>query len=219
MSMLDRVRDIVTLRSLGPRDRRAVLLGVAVLAPALLFFTVVRPYRAAMNDLRDRIASERGLLQREEALVATADVLPGSVVSMQDRADRAALRLVRAPNVPLAEAELTGFLQDMASLSRVLLQDMSGVEPRRGEKPPVESVRALRLSVRGESDLEGVLTFLQRIENSPLLLRIAELSIEPKTEGRGNDRNTTGVVQFTVIVEAYAPSDEERVDTREEVSP
>jgi hypothetical protein len=73
--------------------------------------------------------------------------------------------------------------------------------------------------VRGESDLEGVLTFLQRVENSPLLLRVAELSIEPQTAGKGEDRNPTGVVQFTMIVEAYVPSDVERAETREEVSP
>jgi len=219
MSSVERIRDIVMMRSMAQRDRRAVLLGLAVLAPALIYIAAVRPYRAAMDDLRDRIASERALLEREEALIAGKTTLPASAASMQGRAERAALRLVRAANVPLAEAELTGFLQDIAGLSRVLLQDMSGIEPRRGEKPAAESVRALRLSVRGESDLEGVLTFLQRVENSPLLLRIAELSIEPQKEGRGDERNTTGVVQFTLIVEAYAPSDVERAETREEVSP
>jgi hypothetical protein len=219
MSSFDRIRDIVMLRDMAPRDRRAVILGLTVLAPALLYIAAVRPYRAAMNDLRDRIAAERALLDREEALIAGKETLPANAASMQERADRASMRLVRAANVPLAEAEVTGFLQDIAGLSRVLLQDMSGVEPRRGEKAAVESVRPLRLSVRGESDLEGVLTFLQRVENSPLLLRVAELSIEPQTAGKGEDRNPTGVVQFTMIVEAYVPSDVERAETREEVSP
>jgi hypothetical protein len=218
MISFDRIRDIVLLRNLAPRDRRAVLRGLAVLAPALFYLGAVRPYRAAMTELRDRIASERALLEREEALVAGKQTLPANAASMQDRAERASMRLVRAANVPLAEAEVTGFLQDIAGLSRVLLQSMSGVEPRRGEKFEIKSVRPLRLSVRGESDLEGVLTFLQRVENSPLLMRVAELSIEPQTAGRGEDRTTTGVVQFTMIVEAYAPSDVERTEPREEVS-
>jgi hypothetical protein len=61
--------------------------------------------------------------------------------------------------------------------------------------------------VRGESDLEGVLTFLQRVESSPILLRIVELTIEPMYDGDRDERVATGVVTFAMVVEAYAPAD------------
>lgn len=217
---MSRLLDAV--RSMSDRDRRAVFLGLAVLVPALLWVTVGRPWRAAVSDLRERAAAERALLQREEALLAQAGTMPGTVEAAADRAQRAALRLVRAPNVPLAEAELTGFLQEIATMSRVLLQEMRAVPPRRGRQEVVSaSVQPLRLSVRGESDLEGVLTFLQRVEQNPMLLKVSELSIDPQYEGseRGGDRVATGVVQFTLIVEAYVPADAGRPTVEGEVSP
>ena len=209
-----------SLHTMNPRDRRAVLLGIAVLAPALLFVAVVRPYRAALTDIRDRTASEMALLQREEALLGMAGSLPDNVHDMEDRARRTTNRLVRAANVPLAEAEITSMLESIAALSRVLLQEMGGVDiPRsRSAVDSTSSIRALRLSVRGESDLEGVLTFLQRIESNPLLLRIVELTIEPNYEGDRDERVATGVVQFTIVVEAYAPADIDGPVTLEEGS-
>jgi hypothetical protein len=205
--------DVLTLRRLAPRDRRAVLLGMLALLPALLYIAAVRPYRAALEDVRERAAAERSLLEREEALVAGAAAGPG-MESLHSTAQQAALRLVSAANVPLAEAEVTTFLEELALLSRVLLQELRGVEPRRGETF-TGTLRPIRLSVRGESDLEGIMTFLQRIENSPLLMRINELAIEPQYVGsaRGADRRATGVVGFALVLEAYASPDIETPPT------
>jgi hypothetical protein len=211
--------DLVLLRRLAPGDRRAILLGLAVLVPALLVVTVVRPYRAALLDLRERTAQERSLLQREQALLAEGATLPGSAAAAERRAQRAAGRLVRAANVPLAEAEVTGFLESVAGLSNVLLQELRGIETRRGEPVVTGNLRPIRLSLRGESDLEGVLTFLHRIETSPLFMRVVELSLEPQYEGsaRTGDRRTTGVLTFALIVEAFAPSDIESHTSYDEV--
>lgn len=214
---MKRIGDVLLLRSLAERDRRAVLLGLLVVLPALLWVAAVKPYRAALADLRDRTAAERALFAREEALLAHAERLPGGLTRSEERAQRASRRLIDAANVPLAEAELTGFLEELAQLSRVLLQDMRAVDLRRGELPAAAALRPIRLSVRGESDFEGVLTFLQRLENSPLLLRVAELSLEPQYDGsaRGGDRRATGVVTFAIIVEAFAPADIERLAAEE----
>lgn len=205
---MSRLRDVLTLRTLADRDRRAVLLGLAVLVPVLLYVTAVRPYRATLVDLRERAAAEHALLQREEALIAGARTADNTE-SAHARADNAAMRLVHAPNVPLAEAEVTGMLETLAALSRVLLIEMRGVEPPRAREvdDDVASIRPLRLSVRGESDLEGVLLFLQRIETNPLLLRVVELSIAPAQQPRGEGA-ANGVVQFGITVEAYTPADE-----------
>jgi hypothetical protein len=218
---MSRLLDLLLLRGFAPRDRRAVMLGLAVLLPALLYTAALRPYRAALGELRERSAAERALLQREEALLAAGAGLPGRVDELRGRAHLASLRLVRAANVPLAEAEVTGFLEEIATLSRVLLQEMRGIEPRRGEVPAAGALRPIRLALRGESDLEGVLTFLQRVESSPLLLRIAELSMEPRYEGgaRGAERRPTGVVAFTLVVDAFAPPDIEQTASPQEVQP
>lgn len=211
---MNRIVDVLLLRTLADRDRRAVLLGLAVLLPALLYTAAWKPYRAALEDTREQVATERALLVREQELVAHGSALPASIRTLEDRAGRASRRLVTAANVPLAEAEVTGFLEELAQLSRVLLQEMRGVEPRRGEAA-VEGLRPIRLAVRGESDLEGVLAFLHRVESSPLLMRVLELSIEPQYEGstRAGDRRASGVVAVAMIIEAYAPPDIDRIAT------
>jgi hypothetical protein len=211
------LRDTLLLRNLASRDRRAVLLGAAILVPALLWVAVVRPYRAALEDMRERAAAEQALLARERALIAT-----NAVAGTTYEAERATLRLVSAANVPLAEAEVTTFLQELARLSRVLLQELRGVDPRisaaarRAQPDAPQELRVIRLSLRGESDFEGVLTFLQRIESSPLLMRVTELSIEPVREGgRGGERRADGAVTFSLQLEAFAAPDIEDAPTAE----
>jgi hypothetical protein len=210
MSALERL-------NLSERDRRALRLGALVLLPALLWAGAVRPYRAALEDVRDAAAVERALLERELALLAQAASLPAAVERATDDAARAELRLVHASNVALAEAELTTYLEGVALLSRVLLQELRGVEPGRGE-PALPELRPIRLAVRGESDLEGVVTFLARVEESPLLLRVAGVSLEPELESAQRGRNggappqPTGVVKFGMIIEAFAPPDARGAD-------
>jgi hypothetical protein len=194
---------------LSERDRRALRIGLALLAPALLWAAAVRPYHAALVDARERLAAEQALLDREEALVARAAELPVAIERATRAAARAEARLIHASNVLLAEAQLTSYVETVATLSRVLLQEMRGLEVR--EEAP-GGVRPIRLAIRGESDLEGVLTFLERIEQSPLLVRVAGLSVEPELErpsrGRrdaGGPPQPTGVVRFNLIVQAYAP--------------
>jgi hypothetical protein len=206
---------------ISARDRRAILLGLAVLLPAFLWILAVRPYRAALAETRDVLDTERALLAREEALLASAPMLPAALATAEAAVSRAELRLVRAPNAPLGEAEVTSYLQDIAGLSRVLLQEMRGLETDPDVEQP-EDVAAFRLAVRGESDLQGVMTFLHRVEESPLLLRVVEVSMEPVIERprssrrrnndddddddeESNEPTVTGVVAFALVVEAYTP--------------
>lgn len=197
------------LRNLSARDRRAVVIGGVVLLPALAWGLGVRPYRNYLNDLEERTAAERALLQRERALLERATTLPAAVAAAEADAQRAELRLVRAANVPLAEAELTAYLQSVAAASRVLLDEIRGVELRRNDSLPAE-VRPIRLAVGGESDLEGVVTLLERLEGSPLLIRIRELTVEPLFENgqdAADDATPVGVMRFSLLLEGFAPAD------------
>jgi hypothetical protein len=63
--------------------------------------------------------------------------------------------------------------------------------------------------------MEGVLSFLDELERSPLLLRLRGLALEPQTaraegdgqEGRALPALPTGVVRFQVIVDGFSPPD------------
>jgi hypothetical protein len=206
------------LETLTARDRRALRMGLAVFVPVMAWLLVARPYLLAWTDARDRLSAERTLLSREEEVLASATTLPVAVADAEFAASRATDRLLRAPNAPLAEARLTEWLEQMAGLSRVLLLRMSAESVDSEELEP-GSLQPIRLAVNGESDLQGVMTFLLRVEESPLLLSVRELLIEPVIERpRSNRRRNeedeeppseriTGVVRFTIVVEAYIPPD------------
>lgn len=202
---------------LSHRDRRALVAGLVLVVPALIWVVGVRPYRNALTNVQDQVAAERALLERERELVASAPTLRHGLEKARERADEAERRLVSAANTALAETELIDYLETVAQLSRVLMEEVRSVAPGRDEVAP-EGLQPVRLAVRGESDLEGVLTFLETLETNPLLLRIAGLTIEPVMERpRGGDDDDdgpppparpTGVVEMAVVVEAYArPAD------------
>ena len=209
-------KGFLLLSGLTSRDRRAILVGLTILLPALVYVFGVRPYRTALGHLQDRIVVERELLQRELALLESAPSFPG----LLDRAEAEAIlhedRLVLAPSGVLAEAVLTGFLESAAARSRVLLEEIRGGELGRGEEPPA-GLSVVRLHLRGESDLEGVLTFLDEVEEARLLLRVRGLALEPdlsrpESENDGNGRNRepvpTGVVGFQLILDGFARVEE-----------
>lgn len=212
------VRDLIGRLSfdrMSPRDRRALGLGAALLTPVLLWSMAVRPYLAALEDVEARIEAERGRLEREEALLAAAPRLPEALEHATEAARSAESRLIKAANQALAEAELISYLTLVASTNHLLLQEARAVEST-GEAPA--GLAPVQLALRGESNLEGVLEFLHAIEQSPLLLRVVGLSIEPAPPaqstggGRGGNqpqpRNRTGVLQLNLLIEAYTPSHE-----------
>lgn len=216
MNLLERLRGLLDLGKLSDRDRRALILGLVVLGPVLAYIAGVRPYLRALEGMRDQVASERGLLERERALIASAAALPEIVLEAQARSAQTTTRLLRAGNRVLAEGELTDYLEQLAGGSRVLLQQVRAVTDTAWTGSP--ELQPIRVAIRGESDLQGVATYMHRLESSPLLLRVTELAINPiepaptggRGGGSGDDENPPApqqqadVIQFTALVEAFA---------------
>jgi hypothetical protein len=198
-------------RSLSARDRRALLLGALVLGPVLLWVGVVRPYVRLLGEYRDRVAAERGLLDREKGVLGEVPTLPARLDEARSTLARWNARFVHSANPALAEAEVTALMETIARQSRVLLQEV-GAMTLPPEAAPPDGLVPFRLSVRGESDFEGVLRFLNGMEQNPLLLKIVGLSMEPAPSGGGGGRGGApptpeGTMTFVVIVEAYVPTE------------
>ena len=214
MSFFDR-RGFLIFGTLNPRDRRAILMGLGILIPAAGYVLAWKPYRASLEDVRDRVIAEQELLNRELEVMETSGSLPQKIQQARAEADGHEEKLVRAASGVLAEAELTDFLESSAFRSRVLLEEIRGGEFGRGEEPP-PGLSVVRLHLRGESDLEGVLTFLDEIEKSHLLVRIRGLALEPEVarpvsdDDGGGSRTAvpTGVVEFQLIVDGFARLEE-----------
>jgi hypothetical protein len=201
--------------SLDPRDRRAILIGLGILIPSAGYVLAWKPYKTSLEDVRDRVVAEQELLSRELEVMEMSGSLPWEIQQARAEADGHEEKLVRAASGVLAEAELTDFLESTATRSRVLLEEIRGGELGRGEEPP-PGLSVVRLHLRGESDLEGVLTFLDEIEKSQLLVRIRGLALEPEVarpesdgdEGGNRTAVPTGVVEFQLIVDGFARLEE-----------
>jgi hypothetical protein len=205
----------IFMGGLAPRDRKAILMGLAVIVPVLGWIGVVRPYLAALEDVKDRIELERELLARELALLDRGPLLPEALREAELRAGQYEGRMLRASNGVLAEGELTRFLEEAAQESRVLLEQIRSGELGRGEEAP-PGLSLVRLHLSGESDLEGIMAFLAAMERSHLLLRVRGLALEPETARGGTNGQEgargavpTGVVKVQVIVDGFARLEEE----------
>ena len=158
---------------MSPRDRRALLLGAAVLAPALFYIWGVKPYRAALDDARQQLAVERETLARERAAIAAARKNP-QLQHLADSAMRAASpRLFQGRDDVMASAELASYLGDIARARHVWLQDAA---TRPAALSP-SGVRTLRVEIRAESDLQGILSLLQALETGSKLVRVERMDV------------------------------------------
>lgn len=204
-------RGFLFLGNMAPRDRRALLTGLAIMLPAVLYVFGVKPYLEALADVRERAAVEAELLDRELDLLSSSEDLSAEIQRAKADAERYEDRMVQAASGVLAEGELTDFLESSAVRSRVLLEEIRGGELGRGEEPP-PGLSVVRLHLRGESDLEGVLSFLDEIEQSRLLIRIRGLALEPQVarpesdeeNDQSRDAVPTGVVEFQLILDGFA---------------
>jgi hypothetical protein len=172
--------------TMSSRDRRAVSLGGLILLPALFFIWVVRPYRAALADARDQLATERSTLARERAAIETARRNP-QLQHVADSAMRAMRpRLFEGKDDVMASAELASYLGEVAGRTRVWLQDAS----TRPSLAAAEGVRTLRVDIRAESDLLGALLFLRELERGDKLVRVDRLDISRTSRGDDDEMET-----------------------------
>ncbi|MCI0432565.1 MAG: hypothetical protein L0271_02790 [Gemmatimonadetes bacterium] len=165
---------------LAHRDRRALRLLVIIAVPAALNSFAVQPYRGAHADARAQLHVERDLLMRERSLLDREAGYRELLRTVHVAADSADMRLFHAGNMALAEAGITTYVQQIATLSAVTLRAIDAADPDSAGG----GLRRCPLVLRGEAGLESLLLFLQRIERGPRLVRISELTIQPLSTRR-----------------------------------
>lgn len=192
---------------LRDRDRRALRIGVLLAVPLLVINLAVRPYLAALTELRERVASRRELLARELALVARAGSYPRELGRTQTALGALAPRLFIGADEIARTGALVYYVGERATRNRVLMQR---VETRPSE-PTADSLLALRIDVQGMSDLEGILGLLHALESGEKLVRIERLAIT--TAGRlGTAAGTPAeeVLSFNATITGFAGGSAER---------
>lgn len=162
---------------LSARDRRAVRWGVLVLAPGLLWVYAVSPFLGAVEERRSQLEARTTQLEAERDLLAAREVYPERVRQAAERLQEAAPALLDSRSRGVATAELTQFVEDRAASARVRLVATEPGAARRVDR----RLLAVPMTVEGESDLEGVLTFLDALENGPKLLTVEDLRLRRRS--------------------------------------
>lgn len=198
--------------ALAERDRRALVLGGLIVLPVLIWLGVAGPYLSSMQDLRDRTASEQLLLERERQVLADSSGYTHELAVATRAIGHWEGRLVRSPNIALAEAQVSSVLESIGRQSRVLLQEVRAIPTPPGAQQLPEGLQSLRMSVSGEGDFEGVLSFLRGVEAERLLLQVIGVSVDRTGSMAGGSAargSGPAALSFVIIVEVYAPADEE----------
>jgi hypothetical protein len=188
---------------LAHRDRRALrLLGLVGLPIAMNSF-VIRPYASALESAQDELRRERDLLVGEVELAASDSVLGHAIATTEASIDEASKWLFRGQSRPLAEAEMTKYVQQLAELSAVELRSLDVME---GDTA-ADTLDHSRINLRGNADLEPLMVFLLRLENGAGLARIRELTVDPASPryGSGSRANDGGAsaMAFALLIDLH----------------
>ncbi|HEX3928136.1 MAG TPA: type II secretion system protein GspM [Gemmatimonadales bacterium] len=188
--------------AISERERRTIMIGALVLAPFAAFLLGVRPYRSQMAAAQDRLATERDALARERGAIATAHRNPELQHQTDSVMQLMAPLLFEGRDDVMATSELASYLGDVARTHHLWLQDAA----TRPATSPANGVRVLHVEIRGESDVEGVMAFLQALDNGDKLVRVEQLDITRTLGSEGNDHAETVSVAATISGYALGPS-------------
>ena len=179
-------------------DRRAMLIGTAVVLALLLALRGVPAWRAWRSQLQGSAAELTAELQRAEASVATSGRVADS------------LRARKARFLALAPALVAG--DSPAGSAAALASLVSGVAATSGLRVGAMQVRAdtagagmfVRVGVRADvvGDVRGVSLFLATLEHGPVMLRVRELSIAQPEPSAPADR--AEALRVELLVEGLA---------------
>ncbi|MEO7363807.1 MAG: hypothetical protein ABI120_25975 [Gemmatimonadaceae bacterium] len=177
-------------------ERRTLKWGAIIGLPVLLYMFAVKPLYASLVDKTELLELERTTLTRERAAIAAAQRNP----QLQHIADSlmqiASQRLFSGADDVMASAELGSYIGDVAAKNHFLMTSATtGTVPK-----TKSSVRTLSEDIRGESDLQGILEFLQALERGPKLVRVSRVDISRQTR----DADDIETVLFAATITAYA---------------
>jgi hypothetical protein len=161
--------------TLNARDRRALLLGAAVVVPSLLYVGAVAPAWRAMYAQREELAQSREALRREQALVARVPAMTKRQTELRQWLAHEMGRLFQGSDDIAATSGLADAVTQAA--------DRSGVQIRQTETRPAIPVtgtlHAVRLNVRIDGSTRELMTFLQLLEDGDHLIRVGQLTVGP----------------------------------------
>jgi Tfp pilus assembly protein PilO len=172
--------------ALRPRERRllglAGLLGIGVAG----YVYVVEPLIERHAATRELVVARRGLLARQERLVARSEAYDRELGALRAEIVRRRGRLLAGDKAPVAASELQKLVKATAQEAGIEVRSERILAPvdRGGyAEVPVE--------VTLSGPIRGLATFLYRLEEAPVLLALTDLKVRAPATGTTRDLSAT----------------------------
>lgn len=199
----------ISLPTLRRRDRRAVLLGCLALV-AYVAFLGIRSYASSLGHAREQLAAERELLARELGMLESADAAEEQLQLAAARFATRSAAMFAAADSLAAVSELSAHLQDIARENRVHVEHVES----RSSSTETSGFVTLMVVIRGRSDLQGIVDFMNAARESESLIRVQQLSITrvPGTGAGGPEavspESDVQELEFSALMSGYALPDD-----------
>jgi hypothetical protein len=188
----------VTVFRLSPRDRRTLTLGAVIAIPILLWRFAWMPYGQAIDRAREELDQVRDRYAREMELVNAAPRYPAIRARLESAHEATAGRLFSGPDDLTAASRLTASVGELLRDLGMAVGQLEGTMP----EPLDGGLVALGVTVRTETDLEGVLAFLEASESGPELVRIDALTVERTAGVAAGESSLTMTARLTGFARA-----------------
>lgn len=160
------------LARLAPRERRAILIALGVIAAAWLGTRGLPSVLRAARDAQARRSGAGELLVRARQTIAEDPVARDSLASLARRLVGTATMLFGGGSAGESVAEFSALVTGLAERNglRIVRQD---AQPDTGQAP----FQQLRLRAEAEGDLVGLAGWLAHLEEGPKLIVVRSLSL------------------------------------------
>lgn len=181
-------------KRLSARDRRAVMVGGAIVFGSFLGFRAIPEWTEWRTQALRSAAELKQSLARSESLLAA---FPDSLNSLETRLARFKERevgLVVGSEPDELEGSVTRLVEDAAHRSTVRILALDA-EVREGE---ADAFRRVFVRGRAVGDVTGLATMLHALEGGPRLLAIRELAVTAHDVRTPDDQAEQLGLRFTI---------------------
>jgi Tfp pilus assembly protein PilO len=187
--------------ALRPRERRLLLLAGILMTGVLGYVYLVEPLMQAHAATVELVAARRGLLARQQRLVARADAYRRELEGLQAEIGRRRGRLLAGDKAPVAASELQKLVKSTAQ--------ESGIDVR-SERilPPLDrgGYAEVPVEVTFSGPIRGLTAFLHRLDAAPILLALTDLKVRAPAIGTSRDLSATLALSGFIPAPAGLPA-------------
>ena len=187
--------------ALRPRERRLLVLAGLLVISVVGYVYVVEPLLERHATTSELVVARRGLLARQERLVARADAYARELATLKTEIGQHRARLLTGDKAPVAASEIQKLVKTTAQEAGIDVRSeriLATVERGGYAEVPVE--------VTLSGPVRGLTAFLHRLEDAPILLALTDLKVRAPATGTQRDLSATIQLSGFIPTQSGAPA-------------